>query len=153
VSAVPAAAERALRCPSAQPGMTDVQVLGVANGTPAAPRIAYLNETLPASAEVLEAAAPFPATQVLRLAAKCEEHRCAHFDGHNCQLAVRIVGMLDAVTDAMPPCVIRKTCRWYAQEGRAACLRCPQILTSISVDDENLARVAGRDSLIASKAV
>jgi hypothetical protein len=137
------AGDETLRCPSAQPGMADVQVLGVATGSADKPRIAYLNAHLPATDDVLAAAAPVPVTQVFRLAARCEERRCTHFDGHKCQLAVRIVEMLDEVTEALPPCVIRRTCRWFAQEGRAACLRCPQILTQLAEPDDRLRRVAG----------
>ena len=39
--------------------------------------------------------------------------------------------------------MIRRTCRWFAQEGRAACLRCPQILTTNIEADEELMEVAG----------
>lgn len=135
-------ADRSLRCPSAQPGMAEPQVLGVAGGKPGAPRIAYLNEYLAATPEVLAQANPVPPTEIFRLAAKCEETRCTHFDGHDCKLASRIVALLHPVVDALPACIIRKTCRWYAQEGGAACLRCPQIVTSAQGGDEQLRLVA-----------
>ena len=131
-----------LTCPSAQTGMSDVQVLGIVTGSPERPRVAYMNGYVPATEEVLADAHPLPATQVLRLAAKCEERRCAHFDGHLCQLATRIVRMLDEVVDALPACVIRKSCRWFEQEGRPACLRCPQIVTSVIGKDDGLAKLA-----------
>jgi len=41
--------------------------------------------------------------------------------------------MLPPVVDSLPPCTIRKECRWFAQEGAAACMRCPEI-TTISYD-------------------
>jgi hypothetical protein len=31
--------------------------------------------------------------------------------------------------DGLPPCLIRKECRWYSQEGGEACQRCPGIST------------------------
>ena len=136
-------AEAALRCPSAQPGMAEPQILGVMSWEADEPRLAYLNAHLPATPEILGRAGPVAPTEVFRLAARCEEKRCTHFDGTRCQLAVRIVERLPAVTDALPPCVIRRTCRWFAQEGRAACLRCPQILTTNSEADEELMEVAG----------
>jgi hypothetical protein len=37
------------------------------------------------------------------------------------------------VVDSLPPCTIRKECRWFAQEGAAACMRCPEI-TTVSYD-------------------
>jgi len=70
-----------------------------------------------------------PATEVLRLAAPCAEARCRHFAGHRCTLATRIVGQLPAVAGRAPPCALRPTCRWWNQEGVAACLRCPQVVT------------------------
>ena len=135
--------EQPLRCPSAQPDMPEAQILGVVRSDTDEPRIAYLNEYVPATADILAEAAPVLPGQVLRLAARCETAKCTHFDGERCQLAVRIVDMLAPVTDHLPPCMIRKTCRWYAQEGRAACLRCPQVLTANTRDDEVVKRVAG----------
>jgi hypothetical protein len=133
----------ALRCPSAQPGMAEVQVLGVVSGSAEEPRISYLNEYVRASPELLQRAAPVAPTEVLRLAARCEERRCTHFDGERCQLAARIVAMLPEVTDALPSCIIRPACRWYAEEGRQACLRCPQVVTSNLTADAHLRKVAG----------
>lgn len=133
----------ALRCPSAQPGMAEPQLLGVVSGGPDEPRLAYLNAHVPATPDVLQMAEPVAPTEVFRLAARCEEKHCTHFDGAQCRLAARIVSMLPAVTETLPPCVIRPSCRWHRQEGRAACLRCPQIVT-LNVDaDVRLADVAG----------
>jgi hypothetical protein len=113
--------------------MADARVLGVVSGEDGAPRLAYLNESVPASAELLAEAAPAEPGEVFRLAARCEQSRCTHFDGGRCQLASRIVEGLAAVTDKLPPCIIRSTCRWYSQEGAQACFRCPQIVT-LNVD-------------------
>jgi hypothetical protein len=52
-----------------------------------------------------------------------------HFDGANCGLATRIVSILPAVVEQLPDCQIRSDCRWFRQEGAAACRRCPQIST------------------------
>ncbi len=89
----------------------------------------YLNEYLPATPEVLAMAAPLKPTEVFRLAATCAEQRCPHFDGTDCRLATRVVQILPAAIDTLPPCLIRKECRWYSQEGGAACKRCPEITT------------------------
>jgi hypothetical protein len=89
----------------------------------------YLNQHVPATPKVLAMAAPLKPTEVFRLAATCAEQRCPHFDGADCQLATRIVQILPAVVDMLPPCIIRQDCRWYSQEGRAACHRCPEITT------------------------
>jgi hypothetical protein len=78
-------------------------------------------------------AAPLKPTEVFRLAATCAEHKCPHFDGADCRLATRVAKMLPPVVDSLPPCVIRKECRWFSQEGAAACMRCPQV-TTLSYD-------------------
>jgi len=130
-------------CPSAQPGMDNCRVLGVVQQDGPAPRLVYLNQIVPASAEVLAMAAPLKPTEVFRLAATCAEGRCPHFDGSDCRLATRVVKILPAVVDALPPCTIRKDCRWYSQEGGAACRRCPEI-TTVSYDvSETVQEVSG----------
>ncbi len=135
--------ERALKCPSAQPGMGEAQVLGVVSRDGAAPRLAYLDQPMAATPEILALSAPVAVSEVFRLSARCEESKCMHFDGTRCQLAVRIAELLPEVVDALPACNIRPECRWFRQEGRAACLRCPQVVTGNSEADEVLRRVAG----------
>jgi len=116
-------------CPSAQPGMDRATVLGIVQQDDGRPVVAYLNERLPATPEVLALSEPLKPTDVFRIAATCAENKCPHFDGADCRLATRIATMLPAVVDRLPPCTIRKECRWYAQEGEAACKRCPGITT------------------------
>ena len=116
-------------CPSAQPGMDNCRVLGVIDHDAPKPMLLYLNRALAVTPDVLALAAPLKPTEVFRLAATCEEHRCPHYDGTDCQLATRIVAMIPAAVESLPPCLIRKDCRWYSQEGEAACHRCPEITT------------------------
>ena len=68
-------------CPSAQPGMEHCRVLGVVQRDGPTPMLQYLDQHLPATAEVLAMAAPLKPTEVFRLAATCAEHKCPHFDG------------------------------------------------------------------------
>ncbi len=93
------------------------------------PLTAYLDRSVEATPEVLAMAAPAPPTEVLRMAATCEESRCVHFDGEDCRLATRIVALLPPVVGVVPRCAIRADCRWHRQEGKAACVRCPQVVT------------------------
>jgi hypothetical protein len=109
--------------------MENCRVLGVVQRDGPTPILQYLNEHLPATDEVLAMAAPLKPTEVFRLAATCAEHKCPHFDGADCQLATRIVQILPAVVTTLPPCIIRQECRWYSQEGGAACRRCPEVTT------------------------
>jgi hypothetical protein len=118
-----------LDCPSAQAGAEDARVYGVRIGTPDAPRVAYLTETQPVSEKLLVLSGSAKPTEVFRIAASCATSGCRHFNGNACTLAQRIVEGLAPVVNALPPCQIRPTCRWFRQEGRNACLRCPQVIT------------------------
>src|SRR4051812_41531596 len=138
-----ARAEQPLKCPSAQPGMGGVQILGVISRDADEPRLAYLDQAVSVTPATLELAAPLDVSQVFRLSARCEATKCTHFDGQDCQLAVRIAKMLPEVVDPLPACNIRPDCRWFRQEGRSACVRCPQIVTGIYDADAMLQQVAG----------
>ena len=131
-----------MKCPSAQPEMAEATILGVRAGTPDAPRISYLETPVPVSSEWLELTRPVRPSEVLRFAARCEEGACRHFDGANCRLATRIVQILPVVVESLPPCNIRPECRWFRQEGRRACLRCPQVITEVQDPSEDFRRAA-----------
>lgn len=135
-------ANKSLLCPSAQPDMREARLLGVIGGTAEKPELVYLNERVPITDELMAQAAPARPGQIFRIAAQCDESGCTHFDGTRCRLATRIVQILPAVTEGLPACVIRPTCRWYQQEGRAACLRCPQVITETYQPDEDYKRAA-----------
>jgi hypothetical protein len=122
--------------------MPGCRVLGVMAGTVDQPRLAYLEEPAPASAEILSLSGPVKPTEVFRLAAPCVETQCRHFDGKDCHLVTRIVQILPAVTEALPTCRIRPECRWFEQEGRLACLRCPQVITQNCSPTEEMVRAA-----------
>src|SRR5215471_3299492 len=123
--------------------MDHCRVLGVVQRDGPSPMLQYLDQHLPATPQLLASAAPMKPTEVFRLAATCAEGRCPHFDGTDCQLATRIVNLLPAVVDSLPPCTIRQDCRWYSQEGGEACKRCPEI-TTVSYDmSEKVQEVSG----------
>jgi hypothetical protein len=130
-----------LVCPSAQPDMDAAVLLGVVDHDNDG-LISYLDHPVPVSAEVLALTGQVTPTRVLRFAAACEESSCAHFSDRRCSLASRIVDQLPEVVSMLPRCVIRRDCRWYAQEGKRACLRCPQVTTEQSDATELLVAVA-----------
>jgi hypothetical protein len=125
--------------------MEDARVFGIIGGTPEAPRVAYLKVDAVVEPMVFQTLGPIKPTEVFRFAARCEERRCVHYDGHRCALARRIVEQLDPVVDVLPPCLVRTTCRWFAEEGAEACRRCPQVVTVVPPADERLARAASPD--------
>ena len=129
-------------CPSAQPEMTGSVAFGVVGGTAEDPRVSWIEKPVPVTAEILALTGEVPPTQVLRIAAPCQENACCHFDGTDCRLATKLVQLMPAVTQSLPPCRIRPDCRWFIQEGRAACAVCPQIVTYSVNPSEELAIAA-----------
>lgn len=116
-------------CPSAQPETPGSMLFGIVGGTAAEPRLMHLAKPQPVSDEILALAGPVKPTEVFRFAAPCAGSACAHFESGRCRLAQQILDGLPAVVEQLPRCVLRPNCRWYQQEGREACLRCPQIVT------------------------
>ena len=104
--------------------------------------VAYLKEPKEVTPDVVALAGPLPATAVFRFAATCAESACVHFDGSHCRLAGRIVHLLPPVVEVLPPCAIRSRCRWWAQEGRAACMRCPMVATNPADADDAMRQAA-----------
>lgn len=133
-------------CPSARPEMEASVVFGVVGGTAERPRLAYLDELLPATDELLELTGPVAPTEIFRVGAPCVGHACRHFDGAVCRLATRVVELLPPVVDGLPPCHLRPACLWWQQEGKAACLRCPQVVTDIIHPSDLVRRVADPES-------
>ena len=118
-------------CPSAQPDWKGAKVFGVVGGTPDAPETAYLATPAPVSDELLKLADPVSPDEVFRFAAPCACSDCGHFDSEksSCNLAQKIVRWVPMVSESLPVCSIRSECRWCQQEGRDACMRCPQVVT------------------------
>ena len=126
--------------------MPGAQVLGVVQRGAEGPVVAYVNDRVPVTDEILNATGVVPPTLVYRFAAPCVASKCTHFDGQKCQLAVRIAEGLAPKVDKLPPCAIRKTCRWYEQEGARACARCPQVVTQVMEESDPLYRIAKPDA-------
>jgi hypothetical protein len=122
-----------LLCPSAEPGMPGSLAIGIVGGTADEPRLRHLERPLPVTEQLLALAEPVRPTEVFRFAAPCARGACPNFQSGRCSLATRIVRLLPPVTGGLPPCQIRPHCRWWREEGKAACLRCPQVVT----DDYN----------------
>jgi len=121
--------EKQILCPSAQADWQDSVAIGVIAGTAEEPRLVHLQNTMPVTDELLALSDPVTPTEVFRFAAPCMCTGCLHFEQQKCQLASKIATILPAVTDELPSCSIRPRCRWWQQEGKAACVRCPQVVT------------------------
>ena len=131
-----------LLCPSARPELVDSVVFGVVTGTVKEPRVTYLKQPQSVTDELMALSSPVTPTEVFRIAAPCATKSCQHFDGKSCRLAMRIVEKRSAVVEELPPCSIRRDCRWYQQEGKVACMRCPQVVTDNYNPSELIREVA-----------
>jgi hypothetical protein len=96
---------------------------------------------MPVSPEILQMAEPVGPSEVFRFASPCQTGKCPHFRNEACQLAVRSVDLLDAVTDELPKCSIRSRCRWFRQEGAPICKRCPQVVTDQFNPSETMVQI------------
>ncbi len=129
---------KSLMCPSADAEMSGSVIFGIVAGTPEEPQLVHLDRVKQIPPELLTLDAPVKPSEIFRIAATCIENGCAHFDGAKCRLTARIVEGLPTVTDRLPACAIRSTCRWWYQEGAAACLRCQQVVRDNYVASEDL---------------
>jgi hypothetical protein len=110
-------------------------------------RVGYLTETLPVTEALIDSLGEASTAEVLRVAAPCMHGSCAHFEGGACALAERVTRMLLPVVGALPRCAIRPSCRWFREQGPAACVRCPQVVTNSHVGNGVPAEVAYRDGV------
>ncbi|HET8705144.1 MAG TPA: hypothetical protein VFM46_02485 [Pseudomonadales bacterium] len=118
-------------CPSAQPDWEGAKVFGVVGGTADAPETAYLAAPVPVTSQLIALAQPVEPAEVFRFAAPCACSGCGHYSAEqsSCKLAEKTVRWVEPVTQRLPVCGIRAECRWWQQEGREACMRCPQVVT------------------------
>jgi hypothetical protein len=134
-------------CPSARAELPGAVAFGVVSEGTDGPRVQWIEKPVPITPDLLKLTAPVPAGLVLRIAAPCQEKACCHFDGADCRLAAKLVQLVPSVTAALPPCQIRADCRWFVQEGRAACMRCPQVVTYCLNPSEELNTAATPEAL------
>jgi hypothetical protein len=128
--ALPAARPASYACPSApaEPGAGLLGVLGPDG------RIANLRLLMQVDEEFLQAARAKGAPESrMRFTSPCQTKRCSQWTGHSCGVIERV---MEAIADqglpspqALQPCTIRITCRWYAQAGPEACAACALVIT------------------------
>jgi len=135
--------------------MAGARPFGVVSGTVTEARVAFFKKDALEHFDWRQRFAAPEATQLFRFAGRCEKSACGHYDGvdHQCTLGHRVATALPAVSDALPPCLIRPTCRWHAEQGDAVCLRCPQVVTMIPAGDGPLQSIASPQGRQAAGAV
>jgi hypothetical protein len=119
-------------CPSAraEPGALLLGLVG-AEG-----RVKPLRTAMAVDAGFIEGARESgPPEARMRFANACVKGACAQWTGHHCGVIERVLTHLGQppAPAALPPCLIRATCRWFAERGAAACGVCDQVVTDNSV--------------------
>jgi hypothetical protein len=127
---------RDLLCPSAQPNMHGALAIGVVDHRRDPPEISYLEAPQPVTDDLLRMVEPIRPTEIFRFAAPCQTSACSHWSGSDCQLIDRVVKLIPVASLHLPTCRIRPECRWYAQAGRSACVRCSRVVTQNEDPDE-----------------
>ena len=135
-------------CPSAQPNWPEAKVFGVVNGDSDAPATAYLKSAEPVSEDLLALTEGVEPTEVLRIAAPCACSQCDHYSEaeSRCRLVEKTVRWVPLVTETLPVCSIRSECRWWQQEGKEACFRCPQVVTNDFAPSAEIRRAANPEN-------
>jgi hypothetical protein len=128
----------ALDCPSAATSSQDAEIFGVVGGSVDAPRVHYLEKPVPVTTELLENLGEARAGEVLRIRGRCAQGGCVHYADHCCTLGRKIAELPHQGPAKLPPCAIRSTCRWFAEQGKSACQRCPSIVTEIVAPAERI---------------
>jgi hypothetical protein len=117
-------------CPST-PAANATVFLGMI--TPAG-RVAYVTPAVPAEVALATAGdSTAPVESRYRLAGPCVTSSCGFWTGEHCGLGARLAASyaeLAAPAGAeLPKCAIRRTCRWFAEQGPAACPACSHVVT------------------------
>jgi hypothetical protein len=126
------------QCPAAPEYWPNARAFGIVTGSVEQPWVRYLAKPVPVPQDLPDGITP---RAVVRIAADCQEGGCRHWTDEACSLAKRVIQQFDPVTARVPPCSIRLICRWWDQEGPAACMRCPAIATdrgAAAPDDSNV---------------
>jgi hypothetical protein len=111
--------------------MDGARAVAIVGGSALEPRLRWIAEPLPVTPDLLALTSPVEPTEVFRFAAPCAEHGCQHYDGDGCRLGAKVAALPVAVDfKPLPPCTLRPSCRWYAEQGRAICHRCTGIVTT-----------------------
>jgi hypothetical protein len=121
-----------LDCPSIHPHLAR-SVIGVF--VKGSSRVNFVAEQLPVPVTLARAAGPEVLALRARFAGRCITSGCMHWTGANCRLGEVVADIGVADNGQLPNCSIRKTCRWFLENGAMACNTC-QHLRYLQMHDE-----------------
>ena len=104
-------------------------------------KVAILPQPLAISSDFIEKAnQSSKAEQKFRFTNKCVASGCTQWTGSRCGVADQIIGVMNelSVTDGIPVCAIRPSCRWFMQNGPDACKVCPYVITETTEKEWDL---------------
>jgi hypothetical protein len=123
-------ANQSKTCPSAL-GQVGSNIVGVVNpsGT-----IGYFADPIEVTQEFLDSAGdPENLERKFRFSNKCVKSGCSQWTGQECGVIKAVMAMENIPAhDTLPVCSVRSSCRWYYQEGFAACNGCRYVITNVS---------------------
>jgi hypothetical protein len=123
------AAEEAKLCPSAACS-TSGSLLGVVQGDRT---VALLDTPVKISEAFIEKAREQGEPEKrFRFVDKCIKSGCGQWTGKSCGIINELAESNPSIksdNEELPPCFIRRTCRWFSQEGGKACKICLFVVT------------------------
>jgi hypothetical protein len=85
-------------------------------------------------------ASQLPPEARFRLAGPCLTTSCRQWTGTRCAVGDAVADASPSRPERLPACAIRSTCRWWSQNGPAACRSCALVVhTPPGVCDPNIA--------------
>ena len=75
-----------------------------------------------------------------RFTSRCMQSACSRWQDGKCSVGIAAAQMAKQEQLEKPPnlpaCVIRSQCRWFAQEGAAACHICPRVVYDMNDEEQ-----------------
>lgn len=128
-----------LLCPSsvAKPGAA---LFGVQDATG---HVEYLDEPIVVDQTFVDTARQGRVPEErFRFASNCAKSGCGHWadEGTGCGLVGKIVDAMNRKAEAtLVACPIRNRCRWYHQQGAAACASCDEVVRNVRMKEVEVA--------------
>lgn len=114
-----------LLCPSYQ-CVSGAQLIGIAQANQ---QIEFIGNPIRIDRQFVKIAQEGrPPETRFRFAKKCGKSICANWAGGHCGLIAELRDNREGLGGELPNCGIRDRCRWYAEQGAAACDICPNIV-------------------------
>jgi hypothetical protein len=113
-----------LDCPSMLPGLARGVIAKVVRNDE---RLRFLAEEIPVPAALPLAVDSETVLKRARFVGACRTDECGHWTGVTCRLGHAIASVEIQSSSKVAPCAIRSSCRWFKENGSAACAPCQHV--------------------------